>query len=304
MSGTRQVFLGFFMALLFSAIVLGSLSLSLVEAGYILGHVPVTETSEVVFSGEEILVLAGVEMESNAPLSPREIAIIVGPSPIPELCNYPKDWFKITVQTETLKSLAHRYNSSVQLLKEGNCLMGDSLITNSQLYVPPFPFPLQPTVAPRRPSDRPPVYYWTPYPTVQIWPTLVPWEPTATPVTPPPTQSTTPPPSPTATALPPTPLPSAQPPTPFPTVQPTAPIPSPTNPPPTSPPPTEPPQPTPVPPTPEPQPTAQPVPTEPRLPPPPQPTVPPPVVPTQPLEEQIPAPTPNLPGSLLTSSPS
>ncbi len=40
MSGSRQVLLGFFMALLSSAIVLGSLSLSLLEGGYVLAQAP------------------------------------------------------------------------------------------------------------------------------------------------------------------------------------------------------------------------------------------------------------------------
>jgi hypothetical protein len=316
MSGIRQVFLGFFMALLFSAIVLGSLSLSLVESGYMLGQVPASEFQDVVFSSAKILSIAGDEIEYNAPASRKELneAELVFQKPTPEPCVHPEGWIMITVLPDhTLKSLAHLTDSSVQRLKDGNCLMIDGLMAGSDLYVP-MP-PMQPTAARPRPTYQPPVYYWTPYPTVQSWSTPIPWVPTMTPVTPPPTQPATLPPtlppSPTPTALPPTPFPTAQPPTPFPTAQPTAPNPTPTNPPPTSPPPTsppptEPPQPTPVPPTPQPQPTVQPPPqpTEPRLPPPPQPTAPPPIVPTLPPEQQPPVPTIILPGSFPTSWPS
>ena len=325
MSGTRQVFLGFFMALLFSAIVLGSLSLSLVESGYRLGQVPAPESPEVDLSAAQILSLAGDEIESNAPVSRSEIPVIYK-NPTAEPCAHPEKWKKITVQPDynNLKSLAHLTDSSVQLLKDGNCLMTDSLMVGSELYVPKDP--IQPTAVPPRPTYQPPVYYWTPYPTVQSWPTPIPWVPTMTPVTPAPTEPPILPPniqpSPTPTALPPTPLPTAQPPTPFPTVQPTAPSPVPTNPPPTnppptnspptsppptSPPPTEPPQPTPVPPTPQPQPQPTsppaPQPTEPRLPPPPLSTAPPPVFSTPPPEQRPPVPTIVLPGSFPTSSP-
>jgi hypothetical protein len=327
MSGVRQVVLGFFMALLFSAIVLGSLSLSLLEAGYRLGQAPAPESSEVDLTGIQILSLAGDEVESNAPASQKEIAVILQPPPAPVQCVHPEGWIKITVLPDnTLKSLAHLYNSNVELLKKGNCMLTEGLMVNSELYVPPYP--LQPTKAPPRPTYQPPVYYWTPYPTVQSWPTTIPWVPTLTPVTPPPTLPPT---------LPPTPIPTAQPPTPLPTAQPTPPNPVPTNPPPTevpptnppptepvptsppptepiptnppptepvltSPPPTEPPQPTPVPPTSEPQPTSEPLPqpsvppppppTAPLPPPPPLPTAPPPSEPTSPSDLQLPPPTP------------
>jgi hypothetical protein len=312
MSSSRQVILGFCMSLLFSAIVLGSLSLSLVESGYRLGHVPATQPPEVVFSGIRILTMAGNEVESNAPVSVEEMTVLLEPTI--ELCPFPAGWIKISVGADKndLKSLAHLYNSSVRSLMEGNCLMVEILPVNSELYVPNVPVP--PTAVRPRPAIRPPVYIPPSYPPGQAWPTRVPVLPSSTPITPQPTQPPTLPPTLTSTVAPPTPLPTEQPPTPQPTPQPTVNNPPPTNPPPTyppptSPPPTEPPQPTPAPPTPLPQPTPQPLPTEPRLPPPPQPTPPEPIIPTQPVfptyppPGQPPASTSVVPGPIFTPSP-
>lgn len=277
MSGPRQVFLGLFMTLLSSAIVLGSLSLSLVESGYRLGQAPSGPLGEMLFSGEPVLQLAGSEPQQASPSAPSEVVVIL--TPTSNVCVHPAGWIKIIVRPEhTLRTLAHLYDTSVALLKAGNCMKTESLVVNSELYVPPAP-PRTPTPRPR-PTYRPPVYP-TPYPTVP------PWYPTRTPVTPP----TQPPPtSPPPTQPPPPTLPPPPPPTSPPPTQPPPTSPPPTEPPPpTSPPPTEPPPPTSPPPTepPPPPPTAQQPPPPPPTAPPPEPTLPPPpatpLAPGQPL---------------------
>lgn len=255
MSGVRQLFLGFFMALVSSTIVLGSLSLSLLEGGYVLAQAP-APGNEMVFSSEPILKLAGSAVaEENVPAAPAEEVTLL--TPTSSGCPHPADWVAIVVGPEdTLRTLAHRYDTSVHLLMTNNCLAIESLMANSILYVPNVP--------PRPIATRPrPTYpswtYPTPYPTFPSWPTATPWFPTSTPVIqptlpptwPPTLPPTMPPPTDSSTATQPPPA----------TV---TPQPPPTEPPPTQPPPTEPPPPTQPPPPP---------PTEPPPPPPPTPTV-------------------------------
>lgn len=296
MSGVRQVFLGFFMVLLSSAIVLGSLSLSLLEGGYVLAPASTSASGEMLLEGQKIIRLAENEVVGNAPGEPVEsVEQPVILTPASNICVPPQGWVKIVVRPEhSLSSLAHQYDSNIQLLKAGNCMKTNNLVLNSELYVPPAP-PRTPTP---RPTYRPPVY-WNPSPTTAYWPTRTPWIPTRTPVTPPTLPPTEPP------TLPPTPLPTAQPtpPTPLPTAPPTQPLPTeplptepppPTDPPPTEPPPptdlppTDPPPPTPLPPTPQPLPTSQPPPQPTAQQPPPQPTAqqPPPPEPTSPPPPQ------------------
>ncbi len=53
-------------------------------------------------------------------------------------CTTPAGWGQIRVQpNDTLDSLAARYRVSRDVLKNGNCLVGDNLIINTVLYVPP-----------------------------------------------------------------------------------------------------------------------------------------------------------------------
>lgn len=245
MSGLRQVYLGFFMALVSSTIVLGSLSLSLLEGGYVLAQ-GTTSESEMVFSSEPILTLAGsAVVEGNASAAPAEEVTIF--TPTPSGCPHPATWVAIVVRPEdSLRSLAHRYSTSVHLLKTNNCLDFDTLVANSTLYVPDVP----PLPTPTRPPPTYPWLYPTPYPTVPRWPTATPWVPTRTPVNPPTLPPTLPPPPtdlppptdsgatatqpPPATEVPPTEAPPTQP--------------APTEVPPTQPPPTQPPPPTQAPP--------------------------------------------------------
>ncbi len=60
--------------------------------------------------------------------------------PLSNNCPAPAGWGQIFVQpNDTLDSLAARYRVSRDELKKGNCLVGDNLIVNTLLYVPPVP---------------------------------------------------------------------------------------------------------------------------------------------------------------------
>jgi hypothetical protein len=283
MSSRRQVFLAFFMALLSCAIVLGSLSLSLLEGGYVLAEASGPDR-QFVFNSNPILKMAGAEaaVEENIPLGLEELGQPSILSPTSVGCPHPDNWISIIIAPgDSLQSLAHRYDANVAVLKTNNCLSIDSLAENSILYVPNVP--------PRPTATRRPVIPWsypTPYPTIPYWPVVTPWVPTSTAVTPP----TLPP------TLPPTWLPTLPPlpsPTDLPPTQPTATEETPTQPPPaTEIPPTL--APPPILPTteaptqvspPQVSPTQAPPPTQAA-----QPTQAPP--PTQPLSTQAPQPTP------------
>jgi LysM repeat protein len=75
------------------------------------------------------------------------------PSPTP--CVPPANWVKIIVRSgDTLRELAHKYDSSVKGLMEANCLVDDQLVVGSDFYVPYIPTR---TPTPRPPAPRPPV---------------------------------------------------------------------------------------------------------------------------------------------------
>jgi LysM repeat protein len=137
-------------------------------------------------------------------------------APPPASCGPPSNWVVYIVQRgDTLFSIAQRVNSTVQQLKNANCLTSNTIRTGQKLYVPyrPAPLPPPPTALPTQPPP-------TPSPT-EIPPTETP--PSATPTDVPTTQ---PPPSDTPTEVP----PAQQPPSATPTeVTPSQPSPSATN---------------------------------------------------------------------------
>lgn len=58
--------------------------------------------------------------------------------PLSSTCMPPTGWGQTRVQVnDTLDSLAAKYRMNRDVLKQGNCLVGDSLIANTILYVPP-----------------------------------------------------------------------------------------------------------------------------------------------------------------------
>lgn len=100
------------------------------------------------------------ETVTTSPLAPTtpataietvEVVTSIPPTP----CVHPANWVKIVVRPgDTLRSLAHTYDSSIHGLMAGNCLTDDRLVVGSELYVPRVP----PRTATPRPIYRPPVY--------------------------------------------------------------------------------------------------------------------------------------------------
>lgn len=129
-------------ALISIGLMVGALSISLVE------FVPqVTPTAaDVVFS-------------SPIPLTPTDTPIptltptlgIESPTPSvtptstvtftpPPSCIPPAGWSQISIQAgETLDSIATRYRASKDEIRRANCLLIDSLVAGTALYVPPVP---------------------------------------------------------------------------------------------------------------------------------------------------------------------
>jgi LysM repeat protein len=122
------------------------------------------------------------------PIPPTPIVVTPEP-PSPTPCVYPANWVKIVVQPgDTLRNLAHTYDSSVKGLMEANCLTGEPL-AGSELYVPYIPT----RTATPRPVYQPPVYC-PPIRTYPQRPKRTPETPPVEPVqTEPPVQHTEPP---------------------------------------------------------------------------------------------------------------
>ncbi|MGE5250329.1 MAG: LysM peptidoglycan-binding domain-containing protein [Bacteroidota bacterium] len=58
----------------------------------------------------------------------------------PSACPPPSGWIGVMVgSNDTLESLALRYNTSAQMLAQGNCLLTQTLLPGTVLYVPPLP---------------------------------------------------------------------------------------------------------------------------------------------------------------------
>lgn len=161
------------------------------------------------------------------------------PTPVVYRCGPPSTWRIVYVQRgDTLYSLAQRYGTTVEAVRQANCMVDDRIYAGQPLYLPPVavapptftrtPSPTftptetatpTPTLTPTPTVTETPTPTVTETPTVTATPTIT---PTEEPITPTPTVSETP--SPTLTETPtPTPTPTLPPPseTPLPTLTPT-----------------------------------------------------------------------------------
>lgn len=139
MQGSRELGNALVVALVSIGLILGALSISLVEfapeagptaTGYLIpSPIPpaVTETlppaSTSTFSLESIPSLAPTFTPTNTP---------------PTNCLAPPGWGQITITAgDTLESIAARYRIPADELRRANCLFSNSLVPGSRLYVPP-----------------------------------------------------------------------------------------------------------------------------------------------------------------------
>lgn len=125
-------------ALLSIGLTLGALSISLVgfipeEAptptqALILSPVPVTATNTFPPTSTS---LVGLDTPTSTPTS-----TFIPPTS----CQPPAGWIAISIQAgDTLDSIAARYRTNKDLIRNGNCLVIDSLVAGKMIYVPPAP---------------------------------------------------------------------------------------------------------------------------------------------------------------------
>jgi LCP family protein required for cell wall assembly len=138
----------------------------------------------------EVTVLADLPRPSRTPTSLPTIEATVSPTLLaaetatpapmtPPPCIPPDDWDIHIVQTgNTLFSLARRYGTGLETLKQVNCLNTDTIFVDQRLYVPgPLATPTVPTLAgTERPTETA-----TPVPSATEVPVAATQSPTATP---------------------------------------------------------------------------------------------------------------------------
>lgn len=135
MRGVRDFGNALMAALLSIGLTLGALSISLAgfapeeapspTAVLILSPVPVTATNTLLPTST---LLASINTFTST-------ATNIIPSPI--TCQPPAGWIPVTIQAgDTLDNLALRYGTNRDILKSRNCLVSESLIPGTLLYVP------------------------------------------------------------------------------------------------------------------------------------------------------------------------
>lgn len=136
MQSLRQIGAGLLLSAFSVVIVLGGLSLALAEGGMASVASP---TAANLPTGEVITAIPTLPISfTNTPRG-LNFTATVPLSPLPTLINCPPPvgWLPITVQSsDTLAELAQTYHITMDALQKGNCLLNQTLITNSILYVP------------------------------------------------------------------------------------------------------------------------------------------------------------------------
>lgn len=131
----RELLLGLLFSILSTGIVLGAASIALLERQ---SHLPATvlaaqdQNADILPAepGMETNLLQEMEsLTSGAPL--------LEASPSPSRCAIPQGWLSYEIRNgDSLELLAAAVNLSIQALKEANCLVVDSLIPGSTIYLP------------------------------------------------------------------------------------------------------------------------------------------------------------------------
>lgn len=150
MNALRNIFTGLITALGSTILVIGALSLALTE-GYSFALptlAPVTQEASATIPPGATLAPA----RSTATAQP----VLVTATPVvATTCPAPQGWNPYIVQTgDTLRALADRFRVSAADLKMANCLITQTLLPGTILYLPPMPPTATPTLIPT----------WTPVP--------------------------------------------------------------------------------------------------------------------------------------------
>jgi LysM repeat protein len=140
MKNLRELLLGLFTALTSTVIVLGALSLSVAEnmTAIVPERTAVAATEMVVATAPSALFSEKTLVIVPHTATPSGITT-TGPISSPtSTCQTPQGWLAYTVQAgDTLDTLATSHQSTKTVLKEGNCLVSDSLLPNTVIYLPP-----------------------------------------------------------------------------------------------------------------------------------------------------------------------
>ncbi|MEW6403678.1 MAG: LysM peptidoglycan-binding domain-containing protein [Chloroflexota bacterium] len=137
MQGIRQFGNALALALLSVGLVLGGLSLAMVEFA---SPAPLTPTDALIPSPVPLTATATLPPPLESPTSTVTPSSTATPPPPPSSCPVPSTWIGLYVQPgDTLESLATRSRTTSEALRQGNCLSTSSLVVNSIVYVPNVP---------------------------------------------------------------------------------------------------------------------------------------------------------------------
>jgi LysM repeat protein len=149
MESLRQIGAGFLLGAISIAAVIGGFALSMAEGGAELVAPSPTASQPVIVvtAFPTIPLLTETPQQSPVPVlatdtpAPTPTAPASStPPPPPLTCLPPAGWLAIQVQGyETLSSLAQKYRTTPEAIKQGNCLFSDQLVIGTFIYVPPSP---------------------------------------------------------------------------------------------------------------------------------------------------------------------
>ena len=140
MSGLRKLGSSILLGATSLLIILGGLSTTLAEDRINNPKISPTETSTPTFFL--------VDVESETPSTPGLIPTVTpiftstptATIPASTNCPAPSGWISYIVQVgETLESLAIRYGTTADALKQANCLIGTTLLADTRIYIPSAP---------------------------------------------------------------------------------------------------------------------------------------------------------------------
>ena len=163
----RRVLNGLLLAVLSIVIILGSVSLSLMESGFAVAQAPEVPASQEIAFRDALATLVYTPPPGST-LVPMDMATS---TEVPALdftpnktCVMPVAWVTFEVPSgETLTSLASRFQTSPSALKTANCMQGSTLTGGMLIYVPNNPPPIIRPTRTQRAACYDPPYGWVVY---------------------------------------------------------------------------------------------------------------------------------------------
>ena len=140
MQSLREFGGAFLTALISIGLMIGALSISLVEFVPKATSTPtdIQLPSPLPLTATETTLPSSTSPASIEPETPGNAPSATITATLPSNCNIPSGWTLITVQAgETIQSIADRYRTSADILRTGNCLASSNLVAGTKLYVPP-----------------------------------------------------------------------------------------------------------------------------------------------------------------------